>query len=524
MIKFGFPDMNLKVSEVNFDAGLCTLCPIVVQTFFDKKFTAVLHIVDLEAQPLTKPEKKFILYRFELDEDNSYSTAPIVESVTLQASYISNKTEKLKSLTPNHAKLLLSKRPDHKWSKDTSASLLTFAGIDDVTNTVYMTICRVDSLFECEKMKTFDIPFYQVDPAFEKIKANQTHVMVTFSGHFISFWIEDREDVTLQENLSVENTVSKITYYEGRFYGIYRDSQICRLKKSGNKLTTELFYEENYNQKYVQLITSGRHLVAKFENATMGGFIIISKLDEDFFNEGIPREKATLTDLIAARIHLPIDEIPRRYYEFQGKFMYATVDELYMRVVPPTITPPKGKILKHQDSSKLNKSSTLVGERIVLSLPLQEGGNSFALLSELKARQGHTHDATKFLINEVVLSTSFLDFGNIPSTDLLELKNFDFEVYYFEHPNFRQNKYSLQFIESSTKPQSSLLWIFFSFALVFLVLFVVLCFKFRKAIKSSAADNLRPEDCSLMEPIIGAGSPMKFEKGKKLEDSDTSNH
>lgn len=523
MINFGFPDMNLKVSEVNFEAGLCTVCPIVVQTFFDKKFTAVLHIVDLEKVPAKVPDKSFILYRFELDDDNSYSSAPTVETINLQASFISNKTDRLKSLTPYHARLLLSKKPDHKWSKDSSASLLSFAGIDETTNSIYMMICRVDADFECEKIKTFDIPFYQVDPTFEKIKANQTHVMVTFSGHFISFWIEDRDDSIVEENLSVENSVSKITYYEGRFYGIYNDVQICRLKKAGNKLTTELFYEEiNYNKKYVQLITSGRHLVAKFENQTAGGFNIISKMDEDFFNES--EAKATLTDLIAARILLPKASIPKRYYEFQGKFMYATSDELSMRVVPPTVTPPKGKILKHQDSSRLNKSSSLVGERIVLSLPLQEGGNSFALLSELKARPQHSHEATKFLLNEVILSTAFLDFGKIPSLDLLEQKNFEFEAYYFENPNFRQVKYSIQFIESSMKPQSSLIWIFFSFALVFLVLFIVLCFKFRTAIKTSTSENLRPEDCSLMEPVLGAGSPMKFEKGKKVEDSDNSNH
>lgn len=513
--------MNLKTSQVKFEAGLCTSCPIIVQTFFDKNFTAVLHIIESETQSSFKDEKDFILYKFELGKGGSYESAPKITKIERAADYISKDTQLIKTLTPDHARLLLSSKPDHKWSNETSASLLTFAGLDQIANSVYFVICRVDNTFECEKIRSISNPYHVMQQNFEKIKSNKTHVMISFSNHFLSFPLEDNNATEPYKKMSFNTSVSKVTYYEGRWFGICETNRLCGLKEDLGKLYIDSYFQPlSSNIAYDQLITSGRNLVARYEAQDYAGFHILTKEDKMFFteNNSTKTEDDSKTDLIAIVHRIPKTNMPKRYYEFQGRFMFATETDISMFVVPPTLKPPAGKLLQTQKIAKLNRTNSMAGERIILSLPLQEGENSFALLSEETSSQTHSHHKN-FLINEVYLSNAYIDLNEVPNQDLLDAKTLDFEAYYFQNPNFKQIKYSLEFIETIQKPKVSLLWILAGFFFLLLILFVIFCFKFRKAITGGQNDNIRPEDCSLMEPILGTSSPMKIDPEKLIDDS-----
>lgn len=518
--------MILKSSQVTFEGTLCHSCPTVVQTFFDSNMTAVLQITTSESKigEAVNHDKDFRLYRFELGDKSSYSTAPVVSVIEKEADYISLNSKLLKSLTPEHAKILLSADPAHKWAVDPEAQLLSFAGLDNVINSVFFAVCRVDSQFECEKIRSVRNEFEGLESNFDKIKSNKTHLILTFSNHAICIPLDESLPIS---KFTFSKDISKVAFYENNWYGICNDSILCRLRENQGKLTLEWEYgTKTEDLTYVQLITSGTYLVAKYESKDIGGFHIYSIEDKDFFvdeaNEpSKKKESSNITDLNLFPHDLKMSEMPNRYYEFRGKFMFATDHDLSMIVMPPTMTPPAGKNMGMHLLSRLNRTNSLGGGRILISLPLQEGENSFALISEAEPQDKKLSDSKKQLvINEVRIGNAFVDLNNLNKEELLASKSFNFDAYYYDYPNFKKVKYQLEFIEFKSRPQPWLLWSLGGFLLVLLLLVIVFCVKMKMAIKSARKrDSFKPEDCSLMEPVLGLASPLKLNPDAALDGS-----
>lgn len=509
MVNFNFPAMSLKSSHVRFESGLCMSCPIIVQTFFNTNFTIALNIVDSTSPNRTENEKDFLFYKFELGKGGSYVAAPTVTTIYRAADFISDEIRLIKTLSPKHSRLLLDSMPDHRWSPDKDALLMSFAGIDPGTSTLYYVVCRVDGGFECEKLRTTENSLMKLDAQFDKIKANSTHVVVSFKSHALSFSIKD--PLTVQ-HLIFSHSISKVVFYEGRWYGVCNNKDMCVLVENGEMLEVSYYLWRNKQDlQYTELITTTSYLVAKYEAGEgQAGFHIIAKEDRIFESEN-RSSNSNITkspDLIMFPHDLNVTEMPKRYYEFYGRFMFVNETDLTMFVVPPTLSSPPGKNVAMQRISQLNRTNSIAGDRILISLPLHEGQNSFALITEDTRAENLTENTKSLLINEAGLSNGYLDFNDLSDQELMETPRFEFEAYYLHHPNFKKVKYSIEFIESKKKPKMSLVWILGGVFSLFFVLFVIFCLSFNKAIKASKQDSLKPEDCSLMEPIIPTSTPV----------------